>query len=224
VSAQLAVLPGYTDVSRVAHALANGGRLQIVDLLAQVERSVESLAAETGLSVANASRHLQVLRQAHLVETRREGHYIYYRLADPHVFSLVQSLRQLANRSPPVLHATPSTATPARPESMIDRESLAERVRWGEIVVLDVRPAPEYAAGHIASARSVPSDNNTIALAAWAERASRDREAAVYSRGPYCELAIRACNFLRDRGLRVARFAEGFPDWKAAGLPIEESA
>jgi rhodanese-related sulfurtransferase/DNA-binding transcriptional ArsR family regulator len=208
----------YEQFARIGKALAAPARLELIDLLAQGERSVDALAREAALSIANASQHLQVLHAARLVETRREGQRIFYRLAGPAVETLWLSLRGAAEAQ---LAELPGVAREylGEPEALepVDRAELARRLDAGTVVLIDVRPAEEYAQAHIAGAVSVPLDE----LATWARQAPRRKQIVAYCRGPYCVYAIQAVTELQRRGLRAARAEDGVPEWRAAGLPIE---
>jgi rhodanese-related sulfurtransferase/DNA-binding transcriptional regulator YhcF (GntR family) len=208
----------YEQFERVAQALASARRLELLDLLAQGERSVEALAAETGMSVANTSRHLQILRTAQIVEVRREGSYIFYRLADERVFRVCAALRELAEVQLAEIDRIVQTFLKDR--NALDGVGVAElrrRLKDGGVVVLDVRPEGEYRAGHIAGARSVP----LAELEARLREIPKDQEVVAYCRGPYCVFADEAVALLRAHGYRARRFEMGFPDWKARGLPVE---
>lgn len=211
----------YEQFARVGKALAAPARLELIDLLAQGERSVDALAREAALSIANASQHLQVLHAARLVESRREGQRIYYRLAGPSVETLWLTLRGTAEAQlaelPGVARAYLGDAEALEP---IDRAELARRLDAGTVVLIDVRPAEEYAQGHIAGAVSVPLDE----LATWAKQAPRRKPIVAYCRGPYCVYAIQAVTELQRRGLRATRAGDGVPEWRAAGLPVARGA
>jgi rhodanese-related sulfurtransferase len=208
----------YDEFARLGKALASGRRLELLDLLAQGERTVEELAREADLSVANASQHLQGLRRARLVETRQEGTYVFYRLADDAVFGLWQALREMGERRLGEIDRITRDYLEKRdrlePIRMLE---LLGRLQAGEVVLLDVRPEKEYVAGHIAGARSVPLDE----LEARLSGLSLETEIVAYCRGPYCVFADEAAEQLGQRGFSVRRLDAGFPDWKAAGLPVE---
>ena len=181
---------------------------------------MEKLARETDLSVANASHHLHVLREARLVEARKSGLYVFYRLADPTVYDLSQLIRQLAERHLAEVSRIVETYLTARDElEPVGREDLLERARTGAVLVLDVRPSEEYRAGHIPGAVSVPVED----LEDRISELPSGKELVAYCRGPYCVLAFRAVEILRARGLQARRLADGFPEWRAAGLPISVS-
>lgn len=204
--------------ARIAKAIANPHRLEIVDLLAQGERSVEELAKESALSVANASQHLQALREAHLVTTRKEGLRVYYRLADPTVYQLVQLIREIAERQLAELERIVNTYLLER-KSMeaVTLNELLARLREPGLVILDVRPTLEYAQGHIAGARSIPIDELQQRLHELPE----DQEIVAYCRGTYCVFADEAVELLAARGYQARRMQQGYPDWKLADLPTE---
>ncbi len=208
----------YGQFARIGKALASPHRLEILELLAQSERTVESLAGEIGLSVANASQHLQGLREAGLVESRKAGLYVHYRLADDSVFELSHALRRVAERRLAELDrlVRDHFGDRADPEPVAMPE-LIERARSGRVVILDTRPASEYAAGHIAGAISVPVD----ALQARLAKLPKGKEYVAYCRGPYCIYADRAVAILRAGGRKARRLLDGYPEWKAAGLPVE---
>jgi len=208
----------YAQFARLGRALASPGRLELLDLLAQGERPVEALAREAALSVANASAHLKVLRQARLVESRKDGLHVYYRLADPAVYRLWSALRQVGERQLAEIDRLVATYAREREQlEAISRDELWRRLGEGTVAVLDVRPAVEYRQGHIAGARSIPLDE----LAARLDELDPAREVVAYCRGPYCVLADEAVALLRARGFAATRFEEGYPEWEAAGLPAD---
>lgn len=207
----------YAQFARIGKALGNPHRLELLELLAQGERSVDSLATETGHSIANTSQHLQALRQAALVESRKDGLFVYYRLADPNVFTLCASIRTIAEHRladlERLLHDYFGDRSDPEPVGMRD---LLARARSSDVIMLDARPANEYEAGHIAGAISVPIDE----LQARLRTLPKDREYVAYCRGPYCVYADRAVELLVRGKRRARRLIEGFPEWRAAGLPI----
>ena len=208
----------FEQFARVGKALANPHRLEILDLLAQGERTVEDLAREAGMSVANTSRHLQELRAARLVEVRREGLYGYYRLADERVFAAWRAIRDLGEaRLAEIDRLVGSYLTDRDSLEAVCAEELLAKMREEGVEVLDVRPEDEYRAGHIPGARSVPVER----MEAYLEDIPRDREVVAYCRGPYCVFSDEAVALLRSRGYRARRLREGLPDWRAAGLPVE---
>jgi len=211
----------YEQLARVSKALGSPRRLELVDLLAQGERPVEALARETGMGVASTSQHLQVLREAHLVEARKEGLYVHYRLAHPSVFALLQGVRGVAEAQLADMRRVVDTYLGDREGlETVPREELLRRARAGDVTVLDVRPSEEFAAGHIAGALSVPIGE----LEARLGELPRRREVVAYCLGPYCVYADEAVKLLRAHGRKARRLHEGFPEWRAAGLPIEVPA
>jgi rhodanese-related sulfurtransferase/DNA-binding MarR family transcriptional regulator len=210
----------YREFARVGKALGSPHRLEILEVLAQGERSVESLASETGLSVANASRHLQQLRQAQLVLSRREGLFVHYRLAGPEVVSLVVALRHTAEQHLAELDRVVRDFLGDRDDfEPVTPEELSRRMTASEVVVLDVRPEQEYAAGHIAGAHSVPVSGLAGRLAEF----HRDEDYVAYCRGPYCVYADEAVAVLRAHGLKAQRLTEGYPEWWLSGRPVRTS-
>src|SRR5258708_3497901 len=206
------------QVARPAKAIANTHRLEIVDVLAQGERSVEDLAHEVDLTTANASQHLQALREAHLVTSRREGLRIYYRLADPVVFRLVQAIREVAERQLAEVERIVNTfLTDRKALEPLTLNELHARLHEPELVILDVRPTLEYAQGHIPGARSIPVGE----LQARLSELSPTQEIIAYCRGPYCVFADEAVVILVGSGYRARRLQEGYPDWQLAKLPTE---
>jgi len=207
----------YAEFARIGKAIANPHRLEILEVLAQGERTVESVATETGLTVANASRHLQQLRQAQLVATRREGLFVHYRLAGPEVISLVLALRHTGERHLAEVDRVVRDFLGDRDGfEPVTQGELAQRMNIGEVVVLDVRPEQEYAAGHIAGARSMPVTDMPARLA----ELPRDREYVAYCRGPYCVYADEAVALLRANDLKAQRLTDGYPEWWLAGRPV----
>lgn len=206
------------QLARIAKAIANPHRLEIIDLLAQGERSVEELATETELSVANASQHLQSLREAHLVTTRKEGVRVYYRLSDTSVYQLIASIREIAERQLSEVDRIVNTYLTERAAmEAITLNELRERLHEPGLVILDVRPAQEYAQGHIAGARSVPIDE----LESRLHELPRDLEFVAYCRGTYCVFADEAVQLLTKHGYQGKRLQQGYPDWHLAHLPTE---
>jgi rhodanese-related sulfurtransferase len=208
----------YGQFARIAKAISNPYRLELLELLAQGERTVESLADELGLSLANASQHLQTLKQAALVETRKEGLYVHYRLADPAIHNLSAAIRTVAERRLAELDRLVRDHFGDRADAeVVPMKDLLRRARAREVVILDTRPANEYIAGHIAGAISVPVDEIQCRL----RQLPKDKEYVAYCRGPYCVYADHAVELLRSKGRRARRLLEGFPEWKAAGLPVQ---
>ena len=213
-TAKDALFDGFAEVAK---ALASGRRMEIVDLLAQGERSVDDVAEEIGQSVANTSHHLRAMARAGLLTTRRSGTRIFYRLASPRVGELWSALRDVASEHVAGLERLADAYLSERDGvEIVDREELAARLRRREVVVLDVRPPAEFAAGHIAGARSVPVTELRRHLRAL----PKDSEVVAYCRGPYCVYADDAVRELNRRGFRARRLIDGFPEWKRAGLPV----
>ena len=211
----------YEQLARVALALGSQGRLQILEFVAQGERSVDALAAMTGLSVANTSKHLQALRQAGLVSARKQGLRVYYSLAGDDVVALVSALRAVAVHRVAEVERLIRLWLAHRDEmEPIPAAELLERAKKGLVTVLDVRPAEEYAAGHIPGAINVPVDK----LEAFLSRLPKRKEVVAYCRGPYCLMSFEAVEKLRKRGLRARRLENGLPEWRAAGLPVVQEA
>ena len=208
----------FDELARVGQALANGRRMEILDVLANGQRSVDALGREVGLSLANASQHLQVLREAGLVRGHREGTYVIYDISDPAVFELWRSLRAVAARQRAEV-ATLAEAYVGARETLepMTREELRRRLRLGEdLIVLDVRPKEEYLAAHLPAAVSVPVAELNRRL----RELPRGKEVVAYCRGPYCAFADTAIRVLRDKGFRARRLEDGLPEWRAAGLPV----
>lgn len=208
----------FDALAGVAKALGNGRRAEIVDVLAQGERSVEEIAGEVGQSVANTSQHLQTLLRAGLVRTRREGTRVYYRPASPAVQSLWAAVRDVAAEHVAELESLAAAYLGDRSAlDSVTRQELASRLRSRNVVVLDVRPEAEYRAGHIAGAVSLPVAELTRRL----REIPRDRTVVAYCRGPFCVYADDAVRALRRRGYGAARLEDGFPEWAREGLPVE---
>jgi rhodanese-related sulfurtransferase/DNA-binding transcriptional ArsR family regulator len=207
----------YAEFARMGKAMASPHRLEILEILAQGERTVESIAAETALSVANASRHLQQLRQAQLVIARREGLYVHYRVAGPEVVSLVLALRHTAERHLAEVDRVVGDFLGDREGfEPVTPDELARRMTNGEVVLLDVRPEQEYTAGHITGAQSMPVADISSRLG----ELPRDKEYVAYCRGPYCVYADEAVAVLRANGITAQRLTEGYPEWWLAGRPV----
>jgi rhodanese-related sulfurtransferase len=211
----------YDALASVAQALGSGRRAEIVDLLAQGERSVDEIAHEIGQSVANTSQHLQVLARAGLVRSRREGTRIFYRLASDRVGELWASVRDVAARHVAEIDGLAGEYLGERDGvEHLSAEELERRLARDQVVLLDVRPEQEYRAGHIAGARSAPLAELPFLL----RRLPRRREIVAYCRGPYCVYADDAVRLLRARGLKARRLEVGFPEWRRAGLPVETTS
>jgi len=207
----------YAQFARIGKAVGSPHRIEMLELLAQSERTVESLATEIGLSLANTSQHLQALRQAALVDARKDGLYVHYRLADPTVFELCRAIRFVAERRLADLERLVEEhfGDRSQPEAVGMRD-LLQRARSKEVIILDARPANEYNAGHIAGAISVPIDELKNRLRSL----PKDKEYVAYCRGPYCVYADRAVELLMKSRRRARRMTEGFPEWQAAGFPV----
>jgi rhodanese-related sulfurtransferase/DNA-binding transcriptional ArsR family regulator len=209
----------YDCLAEVAQALGHAHRLELLELLAQGERSVEELSARSQLSFANTSRHLQLLRRARLVDTKRSGKYVFYRLAgDAEVIALTRALARVGERNVAEINRIMADYFHARDAlEPVSREDLVSRLEAGTVAILDVRPEDEFAQGHLPHALNIPLgelDHRLSELPA-------DREVVAYCRGPYCVLSFEAVAALRARGYRVRRLEDGYPEWKAAGLPVE---
>jgi rhodanese-related sulfurtransferase len=210
----------FDALASVAGALGNGRRAELVDVLAQGERSVDELAREIGQSVANTSHHLQRLSGAGLVRSRRAGQRVRYRLASEGVGDLWAALRGVAARNVAEVEVLARAYLGAPDVERLSADELADRIATGSVVVLDVRPPAEFAAGHIAGARSAPLDE----LARLASELPAGREVVAYCRGPYCVYADDAVRLLREQGIDARRLDAGFPEWRRAGRPVEQSA
>jgi rhodanese-related sulfurtransferase len=208
----------FDELARVGKALASGRRIELLDVLANGERNVEVLAGEVGLSVANTSQHLQVLRQAGLVASRREGTSVHYRLAGPEVFELWRALRTLAASQLAEVERLAAAYLGDRDGlEPVTRQELARRLADGDdLIVLDVRPAEEHRAGHLPGAVSIPLSELRERLA----ELPRDREVVAYCRGPFCAFAHEAVAVLREAGFPARRLEDGLPEWRAAGLAV----
>lgn len=207
----------YDGFAAVAKALGSGRRAEIVDVLAQAERSVEDVAAEIGQSVANTSHHLRLMARAGLLRSRRHGTRVYYGLASERVGELWSAMRDVAAQHVAEVDRLAGAYLGDRSGiETIGRDELAALLRKGKVVILDVRPATEYAAGHIDGAVSAP----ILELSQRVRTLPKRAEIVAYCRGPYCAYADDAVRELRRRGFRARRLVEGFPEWKRAGLPV----
>src|SRR3982074_2153976 len=207
----------YAEFATIGKALANAHRLELLDLLGQGERSVDELAQEIGQSLANTSAHLQVLRQARLVEADKRGLNVVYRLAASEVFTLGRTLRDLGtDRLAEIDRLVETYLTDRSSLAAVDIAELRRLVDEGTVILLDVRPELEYRQGHIAGARSIPVAELERRLA----ELPRDREVVADCRGPYCVYSGEAGQLLQRNGFQVRRFAEGSPEWRAAGLAV----
>jgi rhodanese-related sulfurtransferase len=211
----------FSRFADIASAFASPKRIELIDVLAQGERNVETLAGETSLSVANTSRHLQILKAVNLVASRKDGLQVFYRLADPMVLRGYRDLQALSEaRLAEVDRLVRDYFSGTDGLEPLPRNELLRRLRSHDVVVLDVRPAEEYAAGHIAGALSLPLTELKRRLA----ELPRSNKIVAYCRGPYCVLAAEAVRLLRQRGFDAVRLAEGFPEWRDAGMPVDAKA
>lgn len=207
----------YEQFARAAKAVASPKRIELLELLAQGEHTVESLAQATGMGITNTSAHLQVLRRARVVETRKEATKVFYRLAGEEVAAFIVALRDLArSRLAEVNEVVRDYFTARDALEPLSRAELVERAERGEVVILDVRPREEFALGHIPGALSVPLDQLDATLARLPKRA----HVVAYCRGPYCVMAPQAVERLRAKGFKARRLADGMPEWRLAGLPV----
>jgi rhodanese-related sulfurtransferase len=210
----------YLQFARIGKAISAPKRIELLELLCQGPRTVEALAGQTAISVANASQHLQVLRAARLVEAQKQGLFVEYRLADEGVLKFVHAMRELAqDRFAEIGAITEAYLKTRGALECVSSKELMQRVRDGKVTVLDVRPIQEYRAGHIPGARSVPVSELKRRLT----ELPRNREIVAYCRGPHCVMAIEAVELLRKRGFRAYRMEQGVMDWRARGWRIEKS-
>jgi rhodanese-related sulfurtransferase/biotin operon repressor len=207
----------YAAFAAVAKAIGHEHRLELLELVAQGERTVERLAECTGLSVANVSQHLQHLRRAGLVISRRQAKFVFYSLADEAILKLLANLRSVGERNMSEVDRILRTYFQERDAlEPISRAELLKRIKNKSVVVLDVRPEDEFALGHISGARNVP----LTLLRREFSKLNAKKEIVAYCRGPYCVMSFEAVAELRRRGLTARRLEDGFPEWKAAGLPV----
>jgi rhodanese-related sulfurtransferase/DNA-binding transcriptional ArsR family regulator len=208
----------FEQFARIGKSLSNGHRLEILELLAQGPRTVEEISRQTGLSIANASQHLQILRRSNLVSVKREGLYAEYRLASDDVLQMCISIRRLAERHLSDVQRLVETYLSSRERlEPISCQDLLRKLKEKNVFLLDVRPREEYEAGHIAGARSIP----VAELKAQLKAIPRKQEIVAYCRGPYCVFADEAVALLALRGYRAVRLREGFPEWKSQRLAVE---
>ncbi|MEW7993697.1 MAG: metalloregulator ArsR/SmtB family transcription factor [gamma proteobacterium symbiont of Clathrolucina costata] len=209
----------FNEFSRVAKAMSNGYRLELLEFLAQGERSVDALAQVSGLTVANTSQHLQQLRQAGLVTNRKVGHKVYYRLSGMDVSSLLASLREVAERRLAEVDRLVDDYLKVKDSlEPIPASELLERAKQGLVTVLDVRPSEEYESGHLPGAINIPLHE----LETHLDKLDPEREVVAYCRGPHCVLAFDAVAKLRQKGLTAHRLEGGLPEWMLEGLPVEK--
>lgn len=207
----------FASLAEIARALGHAHRLELLEHLGQGERSVEDLAERAGLTLANASRHLQLLRRAALVEGRRDGKRVYYRLTGEEVVDLGRALSRVGERNSAEIARVTANYFRARDDfEPVSRQELLDRLRSGTAMVLDVRPEDEFARGHLPGALNIPLAQLERRLA----ELTPDREIVAYCRGPWCVLSYEAVALLRGRGYRMRRLEDGFPEWKSAGFPI----
>jgi rhodanese-related sulfurtransferase/DNA-binding transcriptional ArsR family regulator len=208
----------YAQFAAVAKALGHEHRLELLELVAQGERTVETLAQRCGITVANASQHLQHLRRAGLVSARRNGKFILYSLADNSVLAAVSAVHRVAERNVAEVNRILRTYFLQRDDlEPVSRAELQERMKKGLVTLLDVRPEDEFNLGHLPGAVNVPLSK----LNRWLSRADKKREIVAYCRGPYCVMSFEAVAELRAKGFRARRLEDGFPEWKAVGLPVK---
>jgi rhodanese-related sulfurtransferase/biotin operon repressor len=211
----------YKEMADVTKALGNPNRLEILDLLAQGSCSVEYIADQTNLSVANASQHLQVLKNAKLVATERKGKYSYYQLANSHVFNTWCSLRRLAlSQNAEISHLIDDFRRNQKDIQTISSDDLIKKMETEDIMIIDVRPEEEYKKGHIRNAICFPKDMLDDNM----KNLDKSKQIIAYCRGPFCMLADEAVEMLKQKGYKAARLENGYPDWEARELPVEESA
>ncbi|MEK7402975.1 MAG: metalloregulator ArsR/SmtB family transcription factor [Gemmatimonadota bacterium] len=211
----------YAQFARIGHALGSPKRIELLDLLGQGEKTVEALAEHVATPIKNTSAHLRVLRQARLVETRRDGTYMYYRLADEDVFRLLRALEALGHSRLADVQGVVQLFLDGRDQlEPVTFKELRQLIRKGEVTVVDVRPSEEYEAGHIPGAISVPAATLKRRLG----DIPKGREVIAYCRGRYCVYSLEAVTLLRKHGYRARRARDGLPDWKAAGLPVQSGA
>lgn len=211
----------YEQVARLAKAAASPKRLELIELLCQGEKSVDTLARDAQIDVKLASAHLKQLRAARLVDTRRDGKYVLYRLADEAVAALWVNLRQLAEeRMVELQMGLRSLAKSPGSLERLDRDTLLKKARRGEVVIIDVRPVPEYRAGHLPYARSLPLPELRRRLA----QLPKGRPVVAYCRGPFCLMAGKAVELLRSKGYQAVRLEDGVAEWRVHGFPVERQA
>jgi rhodanese-related sulfurtransferase/biotin operon repressor len=208
----------YAQFAVVAKAIAHEHRLELLELVAQGERSVEALAERSGLSIANVSQHLQNLRRAGLVASRRQAKFVLYRLADEAILTMLAALQKVAERNVGEVERILRSYFHARDElEPVSRAELTQRMKKGLVTVIDVRPEDEFALGHVPGARNVPLGD----LKRYLSKLDRRTEIVAYCRGPYCVMSFEAVSQLRKLGFKARRLEDGLPEWKAAGLPVQ---
>ena len=210
----------YSILANMIKAMANPHRLEIIDLLGQGEKSVEEIAVDTNMSIANTSQHLQVLKAGNLVEIRRGGNFIHYRLSHDEIYKSWQTLRQLGlERIAEMEKLMKDFREKRNTLEAVKIEELLNRLKSKNIVLLDVRPAREYKNGHIPDAINIPVEELSVKL----KKLAKNKEYIAYCRGPFCVFADEAVTLLIKKGFKAQRLFEGFPDWKLKGLPIEST-
>ncbi len=210
----------YQELARIVKALSNPHRLEILELLAQGQFSVAEIAEETDISGANASQHLQVLKQAQLVETQREGNHVYYRLAGQSVYKAWKALRDLGiERVAEIERVIRQFRESRKSLETLSSGELAEKMQQGDITIIDVRPEHEFNEGHIAGALNIPVEN----LSEKMDELPKNQEVVAYCRGPFCVFADDAVELLREKGFKAKRLDEGYPEWMLEQLPVEQS-
>lgn len=208
----------FAQFAAVAKALAHAHRLELVEQLAQGERSVETLASRTGLSIANTSQHLQQMRRVGIVAARREGKFVFYKLADEAVLAALAALRRIAERNIAEVEQVIRSYFDDRDSlEPVSRDELLKQLQAGAVTIFDVRPPDEFALGHLPAALNIPLRELEARLA----ELDPSQEIVAYCRGPYCVLSYEAVAWLRGRGFKVRRLEDGLPEWRAAGLPTE---
>ena len=209
--------PLYEQFARIGHAVASPKRIELLDLLSQSEKTVETLAQQSATAVKNTSAHLRVLRQARLVETRRDATFVYYRLAAADVYRFVRDLESLGRSRLAEVEQVANLYIDGRDElEPVSIKELRRRMREGDITVIDVRPEQEYLAGHIPGALSIPVAQLKRRLGEIPKR----NDVVAYCRGPYCVYSVEAVGILRKQGYRARRASEGLPHWRSSGLPV----
>lgn len=209
----------FAQLARAAKGIAHPSRLDLIEAMAQGEKSVEALSRACGMAFSNVSHHLQILKDCGLAVSRKEGLQVFYRLADAEVPMMLATLRRIAERQLAEVERIVRENFESRDALQpVRRAELLKMARGGDAVVIDVRPSEEYAAGHIAGAVNVPLDS----LSRFLKKLPKEQEIVAYCRGPYCMLAFEAVEKLRKKGYRARRLEEGFPEWKAERLPVEE--
>ena len=210
----------YGELAKITKALANPHRLEVIELLAQGDYSVEQIATQTNLTVANASQHLQVLKTAQLVDVTRDGNFIYYRLANKNVYKTWKALRELGVERIAAIEKFVKDFRQSKFKlESVNIDGLVRRMKEGKVTILDVRPEVEYRNGHIANSISIPFDRLSERL----KELPKKNEIIAYCRGPFCVFADEAVAMLNEAGYKAMRLEEGFPDWAMMGLPVESN-